>query len=153
MTCWRKGFWQRRGRCDNQKPSYSGSVEFTQAASKTRNHCKPRQEPPFPLNPCKDPSQWMLIAIVLRMLWNLRLEAYRNHTCLPSPIKFVCANLHIWRYSFLLSAHQKEALKSILSGKDTFVCLPTGHGKSIILSTCRTARISCALTVLRRQEK
>ena len=29
-----------------------------------------------------------------------------------------------------LTAHQKEALKSILSGKDTFVCLPTGHGKS-----------------------
>ena len=31
-----------------------------------------------------------------------------------------------------LSPHQMNALQSILSGKDTFVCLPTGQGKSIL---------------------
>lgn len=32
----------------------------------------------------------------------------------------------------LLKAKQQEALKTFLSGKDMFVCLPTGYGKSII---------------------
>ena len=32
----------------------------------------------------------------------------------------------------VLTRHQKEALKSVISRKDTFVSLPTGHGKSII---------------------
>ena len=31
-----------------------------------------------------------------------------------------------------LSVHQKTALRSFISGKDTFACLPTGHGKSLI---------------------
>ena len=31
-----------------------------------------------------------------------------------------------------LSSHQLSALKSSLSGKDTFLCLPTGQGKSIV---------------------
>ena len=34
--------------------------------------------------------------------------------------------------SLQLSPHQMNALQSILSGKDTFVCLPTGQGKSIL---------------------
>ena len=33
---------------------------------------------------------------------------------------------------WVLMRHQKEALKSVISCKDTFVSLPTGHGKSII---------------------
>ena len=45
-------------------------------------------------------------------------------------VKFALGSLQ--KIYLQLSAHQKEALKSILSGKDTFVCLPTGHGKSII---------------------
>ena len=31
-----------------------------------------------------------------------------------------------------LSPHQMNALQSILRGKDTFVCLPTGQGKSVL---------------------
>ena len=31
-----------------------------------------------------------------------------------------------------LKAKQQEALEAFLSGKDTFVALPTGYGKSII---------------------
>ena len=31
-----------------------------------------------------------------------------------------------------LKEKQKEAILSILNNKDTFVCLPTGYGKSII---------------------
>ena len=31
-----------------------------------------------------------------------------------------------------LKAKQQEALEAFLSGKDTFVALPTGNGKSII---------------------
>ena len=33
---------------------------------------------------------------------------------------------------FRLKEKQKEAIRSILSGKDTFVSLPTGYGKSLI---------------------
>ena len=32
----------------------------------------------------------------------------------------------------LLSSHQKEALQAVLAERDTFVSLPTGHGKSVI---------------------
>ena len=32
----------------------------------------------------------------------------------------------------VLTRHQKEALKSVISHKDTFISLPTGHEKSII---------------------
>ena len=39
---------------------------------------------------------------------------------------------HISKASLQLSPHQMNALQSILSGKDTFVCLPTGQGKSIL---------------------
>ena len=45
-------------------------------------------------------------------------------------VGFALENLQ--KPSLKLSVYQKEALKNILSGKDTFVCLPTGHGKSII---------------------
>ena len=45
-------------------------------------------------------------------------------------VGFALGNLQ--KPSLKLSVYQKEALKNILSGKDTFVCLPTGHGKSII---------------------
>ena len=38
----------------------------------------------------------------------------------------------ISKASLQLSPHQMNALQSILSGKDTFVCLPTGQGKSIL---------------------
>lgn len=31
-----------------------------------------------------------------------------------------------------LSGPQKNALRSFIAGKDTFACLPTGHGKSLI---------------------
>ena len=35
-----------------------------------------------------------------------------------------------------LTNHQSKALLNFLSGKDTFVCLPTGHGKSLIYQLC-----------------
>ena len=38
----------------------------------------------------------------------------------------------ISKASLQLSPHQMNAMQSILSGKDTFVCLPTGQGKSIL---------------------
>ena len=34
-----------------------------------------------------------------------------------------------------LSIQQSTALKSFVSGSDTFVSLPTGHGKSLFFST------------------
>ena len=37
------------------------------------------------------------------------------------------------RFKFLsITNYQRKALVSFLSGKDTFVCLPTGSGKSLI---------------------
>ena len=45
-------------------------------------------------------------------------------------VGFALANLQ--KPSLKLSVYQKEALKNILTEKDTFVCLPTGHGKLII---------------------
>ena len=38
----------------------------------------------------------------------------------------------ISKASLQFSPHQMNALQSILSGKDTFVCLPTGQGKLIL---------------------
>ena len=38
----------------------------------------------------------------------------------------------IGKSDLLLSSHQKEALQSVLAERDTFVSLPTGHGKSVI---------------------
>ena len=38
-----------------------------------------------------------------------------------------------------LSPHQMNALQSILSGKDIFVCLPTGQGISILFECFHTA--------------
>ena len=35
-----------------------------------------------------------------------------------------------------LTQHQSKALLNFLCGKDTFVCLPTGHGKSLIYQLC-----------------
>ena len=35
-----------------------------------------------------------------------------------------------------LSQHQSKALFNFLCGKDSFVCLPTGHGKSLIYQLC-----------------
>lgn len=35
-----------------------------------------------------------------------------------------------------LTEHQLKALNNFLCGKDSFVCLPTGHGKSIIYQLC-----------------
>ena len=34
-----------------------------------------------------------------------------------------------------LTQHQSKVLLNFLCGKDSFVCLPTGHGKSLILKT------------------
>ena len=45
-------------------------------------------------------------------------------------VEFVLRNLQ--KETLELTVHQKQAIKSILIGKDTLVCLPTGHGKSII---------------------
>ena len=45
-------------------------------------------------------------------------------------VEFALRNLQ--KETLELTVHQKEAMKSILIGKDTSVCLPTGHGKSII---------------------
>ena len=38
----------------------------------------------------------------------------------------------IGKSDLLQSSHQKEALQSVLAERDTFVSLPTGHGKSVI---------------------
>ena len=38
----------------------------------------------------------------------------------------------IGKSDLLLSSHQKEALQSVLAERDTFVSLPSGHGKSVI---------------------
>lgn len=35
-----------------------------------------------------------------------------------------------------LSQHQSKALFNLVCGKDSFVCLPTGHGKSLIYQLC-----------------
>ena len=35
-----------------------------------------------------------------------------------------------------LTKHQSKALLNFLFGKYTFVCLPTGHGKSLIYQLC-----------------
>ena len=45
-------------------------------------------------------------------------------------VQFALSNLQ--KEPLELTVHQKEAMKSILIGKDTLVCLPTSHGKSII---------------------
>ena len=44
--------------------------------------------------------------------------------------QFALSALH--KSELVISRHQKEALKSVINGKDTFVSLPTGHGKSLI---------------------
>ena len=41
-------------------------------------------------------------------------------------VQFALRNLQ--KQTLELTVHQKEAMKSILIGKDTLVCLPTGHG-------------------------
>ena len=33
-------------------------------------------------------------------------------------------------FEFQMKTEQREAIASIIDGKDTFVCLPTGFGKS-----------------------
>jgi superfamily II DNA helicase RecQ len=38
----------------------------------------------------------------------------------------------IRKSDLILSSYQKEALKSVLAERDTFVSLPAGHGKSIV---------------------
>jgi superfamily II DNA/RNA helicase len=38
----------------------------------------------------------------------------------------------IRKSDLILSSYQKEALKSVLAERDTFVSLLTGHGKSIV---------------------
>ena len=43
----------------------------------------------------------------------------------------------------VLTRHQKEVLKSIISRKDTFVSLPTGHGKSIIFECLGSVPFGC----------
>jgi len=35
-----------------------------------------------------------------------------------------------------LTQHQSKALLNFLCGKETFVCLPTGHGKTLIYQLC-----------------
>ena len=45
-------------------------------------------------------------------------------------VEFALRNLQ--KETLELTVHQEEAMKSILIGKDTLVCLPTGHCKSII---------------------
>ena len=47
--------------------------------------------------------------------------------------ELICrAMLKIKRKDIILSSEQKRAIISVFSGKDTIVCLPTGHGKSIV---------------------
>ena len=46
-------------------------------------------------------------------------------------LKFALRNLQ--EETVELTMHQKVALKGILNGKDTLACLPTSHGKYIIL--------------------
>lgn len=53
-----------------------------------------------------------------------------NHCRFEESIEFALGCLQ--KASLQLSSYQKDALKSILSVRDTFICLPTGHGKSII---------------------
>ena len=45
-------------------------------------------------------------------------------------VEFALGNLQ--KETLELTVHQDEVMKSILIGKDTLVCLPTGHSKSII---------------------
>ena len=45
-----------------------------------------------------------------------------------------------------LSGPQKSALRSFVSGKDTFTCLPTGHGKPLIYQL--SVRVVAELTSL-----
>ena len=45
-------------------------------------------------------------------------------------VQFALRNLQ--KETLELTVHQMEAMKSILISKDTLVCLPTGHGESII---------------------
>lgn len=45
-----------------------------------------------------------------------------------------------------LSGPQKSALRYFVSGKDTFACLPTGHGKSLIYQL--SVRVVAELTSL-----
>ena len=40
--------------------------------------------------------------------------------------------MKIKREDIILSSEQKRAIISVVNGKDTIVCLPTGHGKSIV---------------------
>ena len=44
--------------------------------------------------------------------------------------------------------HQSKDLLNFLCGKDSFVCLPTGHGKSLIyqLDNLRSGRILASLS-------
>ena len=42
------------------------------------------------------------------------------------------ALLSLQKPSLNLTVYQEKPLISALSGKDTFVCLPTGHGKSLV---------------------
>ena len=48
------------------------------------------------------------------------------------PCSFGYALEELQRSLIQLSAFQKDAIKSIVLGKDTFVGLPTGHDKSLL---------------------
>ena len=73
----------------------------------------------------------------------------RAHGTLGTLVKFTTADVSLWKDVFdkavksalgrvnthgisNLTQHQSKALLNFLCGKDSFVCLPTGHGKSLI---------------------
>ena len=45
-------------------------------------------------------------------------------------ISFILSTLE--REDIILSKHQLDAISNVLNGRDVIVCLPTGHGKSLI---------------------
>ena len=73
----------------------------------------------------------------------------RTHGTFGTPVKFTTADVSLSKDVFdkavksalgrvnthgisNLTQHQSKALLNFLCGKDSFVCLPTGHGKSLI---------------------
>ena len=73
----------------------------------------------------------------------------RTHGTFGTLVKFTTVDVSLWKDVFdkavksalgrvnthgisNITQHQSKALLNFLCGKDSFVCLPTGHGKSLI---------------------